>query len=276
MPLHREVFERRVLRPVFSLFIAIAILLFVQGEWLVGGFVVLMWGSLFPIGHRLTAHLSAEEFARNEALPEMIPKADSRETDTIAKALAGLTLTTAPVAIVLLGHFGWKWYSAVSVGCAGTIVLLLVLSYLAWWPDFPNIFRGGQEMSSDRHLARLRELEELGTITLGVNRNAANNYWSRTRLFGKVANLFTWVLIVVAVLLFFRVAWYAGLIGLAVIALYVKLVQWLAGEAARSDILHKPGILDLFYQAGAAVLRENASGEELRHPQEWRTVIEKM
>ena len=274
MPQHREVFERRVLRPIFSLFIAIAILLFVRGEWLLGGFVVLMWACLFPIGHRLTAHISVEEYAKSEALPEMLPTADSSEREDIAKALAGLTFTIAPVVIVILGYVGWRWYVAIPAGCIGTILLLLLLSFLAWWPDFPRILRGEQSVSSDRHIARLRELEQLGSVTIGVSHGVANNYWSSTRLLGRFANLFTWVLVALVVFLFVRVTWYVGIMGVVLLALYVKLLQWLAAASARLDILHKPGVFDLFYQAGAATLRLNASGEVFKHPHDWRAVIE--
>ena len=123
-------------------------------------------------------------------------------------------------------------------------------------------------------VARLRELEQKRAVTIGVAYNAANNYWSRTSTLGKIANWGTIVMIGLVVLAFIRWRWYVGVLGVLLLIAYVRVVQVAATMAARMDMLAEPGVFDLFYESGAATIRMNTSGEVLRHPRDWRAVID--
>ena len=132
----------------------------------------------------------------------------------------------------------------------------------------------GGPNSETAEAVRLRGLEQSGAVTIGVAYSAANNYWYRKSLLGKIANLGTVALIGVLVFTFIRWRWYIGAMGVLLLIAYVRAVQWASTMAARIDMLALPGIFDLFYENGAATIRINSSGEVLRHPTNWREALD--
>jgi len=122
---------------------------------------------------------------------------------------------------------------------------------------------------------QLSEFESRSIVTIGLHRNAANNFWYGTSLAGKYFNLGTWALVVVCVFLFLTTGWKVGCISVLALLAYVSVVNWLCLTAVRFRMLREAKVFDLFYSSGAATIRVNETGEIIRHPADWRLVLGK-
>lgn len=122
-------------------------------------------------------------------------------------------------------------------------------------------------------IEKLHELESQKVITVGLHRNAANNFWYRSSILGKILNLGTTVLLLLCIYVFYAFGWKVGCLSLLGLALYVKAIQWFGFASVRIQMLADEALFNLFYQSGAATVRVNTTGEIVRHPTDWRQVL---
>lgn len=122
-------------------------------------------------------------------------------------------------------------------------------------------------------IERLNQLESQKAITIGLHRNAANNFWASTSLIGKTLNIATLGLIVFVIYTFYMWGWRIGFLAIIGLVVHVKMVQRICLTSVRIHMLQNQELFDSFYNAGAATVRVNATGEIIRYPEDWRQAL---
>lgn len=122
-----------------------------------------------------------------------------------------------------------------------------------------------------KELEKLSKLEKARTITIGVDRNHVNIFWSRTTRVGKITNSLTVVLLFLSIYIFIRNGIKAGVLALLFIGFYTVLIQKMAGWHVRARFLREEELFDAAYETRSATIRDNGTGEIIRFPTDWRT-----
>ncbi len=122
----------------------------------------------------------------------------------------------------------------------------------------------------------LRRLENSREVTIGVNRNHANSYWSNTTLAGKIFNMLTGVFVLIVFVLFFRSGWWVGLFGIVFLVFYVKILNYVSSTYTRRKLLDNEELFNAAYDSRSITVRFNERGEVWVHPVDWRSEVKKL
>ncbi len=126
-------FDRYVLKPLWLLYIVLFLRYFINAEWIVGGFLVVMWFLISVIGQSLHPNMTAAEMAKgttpskkeidNDPNPNELNDIEAILISKASFRVAGLIGITA---IVLSWSHGMRWYYSALVG-GGVWLLSMVI-----------------------------------------------------------------------------------------------------------------------------------------------------
>ncbi|MEK7064896.1 MAG: hypothetical protein AAB963_00445 [Patescibacteria group bacterium] len=122
-------------------------------------------------------------------------------------------------------------------------------------------------------LEKLNELEETRKITIGVDRGRANNFWAHQTTTGKILNLLTPVFIIFSVFIFIKFDFWKGVLAIAVIGVYVVIIQNIACMYVRKHILQNKKFFDQVYQTKSITIRDNSTNKIVSYPTDWKKEI---
>lgn len=117
---------------------------------------------------------------------------------------------------------------------------------------------------------QLNKFEEKGKITLGVNRNHANNFFYQRKTFGKILNWITNLSPIGIIIIFIKLGIIEGLASIIALLLYVSLIQKIASNFTRKELLKDEALFSAAYQASSIHIRINSTGEIVRYPEDWK------
>src|SRR3989344_3852077 len=120
---------------------------------------------------------------------------------------------------------------------------------------------------------KLKELVKDQKITIGVNRNHANNFWARQTLIGKILNWMTYALILLAIFIFTKFGFAKALLTGMGIGIYAVIIQKIASMHVRMLLLDSEELFEVAYQAKSVTLRNNQTGKIIYFPADWRHEI---
>jgi len=124
-----------------------------------------------------------------------------------------------------------------------------------------------------KEFTKLIDMERSRAITIGLNRNYANNFWYRTTKIGKPLNLLTNAFIILTIFVFIKIGLKEGLLALLLTGFYSVSVQKIAGWHVRSKLLSDEVLFNVAYEAWSATLKNNSSGEIIHFPTSWKEWI---
>ena len=126
-------FDRYVLKPLWVIYIVLFVRYFIDGAWLLGGFLVLMWHLISVIGQALHPNMTVAEMSRgttpskrelnNDQNPDEITDI---EAVLISRAVYRIALLNGITVIGILWFNSMRWYYIGLIG-AGTFLLSLVI-----------------------------------------------------------------------------------------------------------------------------------------------------
>ncbi len=116
----------------------------------------------------------------------------------------------------------------------------------------------------------LNKLVQERKVTIGVQRNHANNFWTNTTLVGKSLNWGTAILLIIAVFVFIKFGLWAGVLSLIAIASYAFLVQKMGSMYVRVQLLQNEELFSAAYDAQSVTIKINSTGNIIRFPIEWK------
>jgi len=122
----------------------------------------------------------------------------------------------------------------------------------------------------------LNTLETQRTITIGLHRRAANDYWAHTSKIGAVANIEILAIIGLVFYFFIFVSWKFALLALVGLVIYVRLIEKIGLTIVRTQLVKDEAFFQALYDAGLATVRVNSTGDIIRSPADWRPHIERL
>ena len=120
---------------------------------------------------------------------------------------------------------------------------------------------------------KLKILEKNRKITIGVDKNNANNFLYNQTMIGKILNWLTYVFILLTIAIFIKFGFLNGILAIAGIAVYTVAVQKIASMHARIMLLQNEKLFDVAYQVKSITIRNNSSGEIIVYPTDWKKEI---
>ena len=134
----RAKFDGFVLKPIWLLFIVVAMYYFIQKEWLIGILMLTMDFFLGMIAAALHKEKSFSELShgyptrKDLSLPDQMSEWD--ENRAVGIAYMRLVFLISVASLILCFHHGLRWYyclgTAILVGWFGPIVLIIPIAFL--------------------------------------------------------------------------------------------------------------------------------------------------
>lgn len=124
-----------------------------------------------------------------------------------------------------------------------------------------------------KELQKIRELERSKLITVGVEKNHANNFWSNTTLIGKILNWLTPLFFIFSIFIFIKFGFMYGVLSIIGVFIYVSVIQKIATMHVRVVLLKNEKLFDAAYEARSVTIRNNSTGEVFYYPTDWKTEI---
>lgn len=134
----RVIFDQFVLKPIWLLFLAIAIYYFTQKEWLIGSLMLPMVFFIGMIAAALHKEKSFPELSggyptRTDVYsPDQMSEWDANRAVGIAYMRLGFLISVA--SLILCFHYGLRWYYccgiAVLIGWFGPVMLFVPFAFL--------------------------------------------------------------------------------------------------------------------------------------------------
>lgn len=120
---------------------------------------------------------------------------------------------------------------------------------------------------------KLIELEQKKIITIGLNRNHANNFWSNQSPIGKLLNWITFLFIIATIFIFIYSSFWFGFGSLIITGIYVIIIQKIAGFYTRVKLLKNEDLFNASYESKSTTIRNNNNREIIQYPTDWRLKI---
>jgi len=120
---------------------------------------------------------------------------------------------------------------------------------------------------------KLNELERARKITIGMNRNHANNFWYHQTVIGKILNWLTYVLIILAIITFIKFGFLKGILATFWTGIYTVVVQKISSMYVRVLLLRREELFDVAYQEKSITIRNNYTGKIFFYPTDWKKEI---
>lgn len=120
---------------------------------------------------------------------------------------------------------------------------------------------------------QLKKLEQTQKITVGVNRNHANNFWYRQTTIGKILNWLTYTLLIISIIVFIKFGFWEGILALIGSGIYVVLIGKIASMHVRILLLQKEELFDAAYEARSITIKNNSTGKIMYYPIDWKKEI---
>lgn len=120
---------------------------------------------------------------------------------------------------------------------------------------------------------QLKESEQTQKITVGVNRNHANNFWYRQTTIGKILNWLTYIFLIISIIVFIKFGFWEGILALIGSGIYAVLVGKIASMHVRILLLQKEELFDAAYKARSITIKNNSTGKLLYYPIDWKKEI---
>ena len=121
---------------------------------------------------------------------------------------------------------------------------------------------------------KLIQIEKIGKITIGINRNHANNFWCRQTLIGKILNWLFPVFIIFSVFIFLKFGFVLGVLTIVGIGGYVVTIQKVASMYTRILLLKNEKLFEAAYQAKSVTIKNNRTGKISHSPAVWQDEID--
>jgi len=116
---------------------------------------------------------------------------------------------------------------------------------------------------------KLLKLEKEHKITIGLHRSQVNNFWFRTTILGKIANILTYLFFLLIIIIFVKFGIWFGILATVLLVVYVKALQKIAGLYVRLRLFQEEELFNAAYEAKSVTIRDNKNGNIICFPDEW-------
>lgn len=123
---------------------------------------------------------------------------------------------------------------------------------------------------------KLKDLENLKKITIGIHRKHANNFLYHQTTIGKILNWLTPIFCILTIFIFIRFTFFKGALATISTGIYVVGVQKIAGMYIRILLLQNEQLFDVAYQEKSITIRNNSTNEIIFYPTDWKKEIAKI
>lgn len=114
---------------------------------------------------------------------------------------------------------------------------------------------------------KLKKLAKNRKITIGVDRNHANNLWNAKTVWGRILNLLSLVLLVFVVIIFIKFGFVKGVLSIIGVGFYSLFVQYIAAMYTRITLLNgEAEIFESAYQIRLVTIKNNLDGKMCSYP----------
>lgn len=137
----RAKFDWFVLKPLWVVFIILAVYYFSQGSWFIGSLMIIMDFLLGMIAASLHKGKTFHDFAqgyptRDEVSRELETGPTDEELYFVWKSISKLMFLFGICSLILTFHHGVKWYYAIGlsvlIGCLGPLLWAIPFWYFLW------------------------------------------------------------------------------------------------------------------------------------------------
>jgi hypothetical protein len=124
-----------------------------------------------------------------------------------------------------------------------------------------------------KNFDKLKKLEQERKVTLGINKNHANNFWSNQTIIGKILNWITNLLIIVIIIVFIKFGFIWVILAIIGTGIYSVIIQKMAGWYVREILLNDEELFNAAYQARSVTVRDNRTGYIVAFPSDWADIL---
>ena len=128
-------------------------------------------------------------------------------------------------------------------------------------------------MDNSSEFHKLKMLVQEHKITIGVQRNHANNFWYHTTVPGKMFNLLMYLFIVLAVIIFVKFGIWFGILATVFLVVYVKAINYISGMHVRLKLFKNEHLFNVAYEAQSITLKDNKTGNIVAFPDKWNVFV---
>ena len=120
----------------------------------------------------------------------------------------------------------------------------------------------------------LEELEKDKHISIGVLKNEANSYWSRSTVLGKTLNLLVFTYPIFTIYFLVKLNFFAFVVTLTALILHVVITQTIACTWVRLRVLNNHNVFQQLYSLKVINIKDNRSSKVFMYPADLTSLLD--